>query len=142
MPMTRQDIVLLLTARQEAWRRRDPKALAAIHSENCTVDSPIFARISGRAPIESSYVSLFASFPDWDHQSGTPVIDGDRFAQYYRATATHAGEFMGLPGSGRRFEIHGVMLCRVADGFVVEERRLYDFTGLLVQLGVLRVRPA
>ena len=138
--MTRRDMIVLMAARQEGWRRRDPKALAAVHSETCTVDSPIFARMTGRAQIEASYQALFTSFPDWDHQPGTPIIDGDRLAQYYHATATHVGDFMGLAGSGRRFEIHGVMLCRVADGLVVEEQRLYDFTGLLLQLGVLKVR--
>jgi len=29
----------------------------------------------------------------------------------------------------------------VADGFVVEERRIYDFTGVLVQVGVLKAKP-
>ena len=139
--MTRDDIVVLMAARQEAWRRRNPKALAAIHSDTCTVDSPIFARRTGRAQIEASYEALFTSFPDWDHQSGKPIIDDDRLAQYLPRDRDARGEFMGLAGSGRRFEIHGVMLCRVADGLVVEERRLYDFTGLLLQLGVLKVRP-
>jgi hypothetical protein len=30
----------------------------------------------------------------------------------------------------------------VADGLIASERRIYDFTGLLVQLGVLRAKPA
>jgi hypothetical protein len=28
------------------------------------------------------------------------------------------------------------------DGLIEHERRIYDFTGLLVQLGVLRAKPA
>jgi hypothetical protein len=28
------------------------------------------------------------------------------------------------------------------DGLIARERRYYDFTGLLIQLGVLRSRPA
>jgi len=35
-----------------------------------------------------------------------------------------------------------VFVCRVADGFVTHERRIYDFTGMLVQLGVLKAKPA
>ena len=30
----------------------------------------------------------------------------------------------------------------VTDGAIVRERRIYDFTGLLIQLGVLKSRPA
>ena len=29
----------------------------------------------------------------------------------------------------------------VADGQIVQERRVYDFTGMLVQIGVLKARP-
>jgi hypothetical protein len=28
------------------------------------------------------------------------------------------------------------------DGLIEHERRIYDFTGLLVQIGVLRAKPA
>jgi hypothetical protein len=27
------------------------------------------------------------------------------------------------------------------DGLIIEERRIYDFTGLLVQVGVLKAKP-
>ena len=49
---------------------------------------------------------------------------------------------MGLPGSNRRFKIQGVRLFTMADGLVQHERRMYDFTGLLIQVGVLRGKPA
>jgi hypothetical protein len=29
-----------------------------------------------------------------------------------------------------------------ADGLIAHERRIYDFTGLLLQIGVLRAKPA
>jgi hypothetical protein len=35
-----------------------------------------------------------------------------------------------------------VTVCRVADGLIVHERRIYDFTGMLVQIGVLKAKPA
>jgi hypothetical protein len=30
----------------------------------------------------------------------------------------------------------------MADGLIVHERRYYDFTGLLIQIGILRGKPA
>jgi hypothetical protein len=35
-----------------------------------------------------------------------------------------------------------VSLFQLGPTLIVGERRVYDFTGLLTQLGVLRVRPA
>jgi hypothetical protein len=49
---------------------------------------------------------------------------------------------MGLEGSGRKFEIQGVRFFKLKDGLIAYERRYYDFTGFLIQLGVLRGKPA
>jgi predicted ester cyclase len=140
--MTREDMLAFCDKRVEAWKRRDPMALAADHAERGTVVSPIFSKIVGRDAIERSYESLFRSFPDWVMDNEPPLIDGDRVAVPFTAKATHAGRFMGLDGTGRRCEIHGILLMQIADGVIVDERRIYDFTGLLIQLGVLRSKPA
>ena len=42
----------------------------------------------------------------------------------------------------RRFTVEGVLLFEVGGGLIQTERRIYDFTGLLIQLGVLKSRPA
>jgi steroid delta-isomerase-like uncharacterized protein len=128
--------------RVEAWRRRDPAALASDHADRGTVVSPMFSRTVGRDAIERSYEALFQSFPDWTMDNEPPLIDGDRVAVPFAAKATHAGRFMGLDGTGRRCEVQGVLLMQVRDGLIVHERRVYDFTGLLVQLGVLKSKPA
>ena len=140
--MTRDEVRLLFEERRDQWNRRDPAALAASHAESGVVTSPMFTRVVGRDAIERSYRALFDAFPDWSLTQEEPLVDGDRVAVPFEATATHLGEFMCLPGSGRRFDIQGVMLYRVADGLIVEERRAYDFTGLLIKLGVLRAKPA
>jgi predicted ester cyclase len=139
--MTRDAMLAFCDRRVEAWKRRDPAALAADHAERGTVLSPIFSNIAGRNAIEKSYESLFQSFPDWAMDNESPLIDGDRIAVPFTARATHQGRFMGLDGTGRRCEIHGVLLMEIVDGLVAHERRVYDFTGLLIQLGVLRGKP-
>jgi predicted ester cyclase len=140
--MTRQDIVSLFQKRQALWRTRDPDGLAAGHAEDGTVVSPMFGSLRGREAIGDAYRSLFTSFPDWDLTGDDLLVDGDRVAQVFSATATHVGEFLGLPGTNRRFQIQGVRLFDMAGDLVQHERRLYDFTGLLIQVGVLRGKPA
>jgi steroid delta-isomerase-like uncharacterized protein len=139
--MTREDMLAFCHRRAEAWRRRDPVALASHHADHGTVVSPIFSKVTGRATIQRSYESLFQAFPDWSMDNEPPLIDGDRVAVPFIARATHAGRFMGLDGTGRRCEIHGVLLMQMTDGLIAHERRVYDFTGLLIQLGVLKSKP-
>jgi steroid delta-isomerase-like uncharacterized protein len=139
--MTRDEVVRFLQERQQHWAARDGEKLAAQHALNCTVDSPMFGKVSGREAVAASYLRLFTAFPDWTTNFDEAIIDGDRVAQPFSATATHMGEFMGLPGTKRRSVIHGVLLMRVADGFIQDERRIYDFSMMLMQVGVLRAKP-
>ena len=140
--MSHDEIRAFFNAQQEHWRTRDPEKLANGHTENGVLVSPIFRTVTGRPAILSSYRLLFEIFPDWDYRSEQLLIDGALVAQPFTAAATHVGEFMGLAGSGRRFEIQGVRLFEMKDGLIAHERRYYDFTGMLIQLGVLRSKPA
>jgi predicted ester cyclase len=59
-----------------------------------------------------------------------------------QVTGTHAGTIMGLPPSGRSFRFDVALVFVLEDGCISRERRIYDFTGFLVQIGVLKAKPA
>ena len=132
----------LLARHEEAYRLRDARALAANYAQDASVSSPMFPHANGRAAIEHSYNSLFRVFPDWAMAFDYPCIDGERAMVVCRIRGTQQGEFMGLPGSGKRLEFDCVLSFEFKDGLILRERRIYDFTGLLIQLGVLRGKPA
>ncbi|MEO8078718.1 MAG: ester cyclase [Acidobacteriota bacterium] len=140
--MSHDDAVKFFAAQQEEWTARDAGALALRHAETGTIVSPIFRTVEGRQEILESYQALFATFPDWDFRATRLIVDGDRVAQEFTVHATHTREFMGLAGSGRTFDIEGVLIFEIEDGLIRFERRYYDFTGLLIQLGILRGKPA
>lgn len=140
--MTRTEIQEFFRARKQNWAAHDPVTLAACHHEHGTLDSPMFGRREGREAIRQSYEKLFAIFPDWDYQAEDLLIDGDRVAEPFMVDATHVGTFMGFEGTNRRFRIQGIRLFTMQDGLVLHERRMYDFTGLLIQIGVLKGKPA
>jgi steroid delta-isomerase-like uncharacterized protein len=140
--MTRDETRAFFARRQDAWRRADAAELAGDHTQDSTVSSPIFATVRGRAAIRDSYEALFRMFSDWAFVNEEPLLDGNRVALPFHARATHVGDFMGLPGRNRRFEISGVLLFEMREGQIAEERRVYDFTGLLIQTGVLRGKPS
>jgi len=139
--MTRDEVVRFFHERQRHWVARDIDALANQHAPNGTVHSPMFGNLSGRAAIAESYHRLYTAFPDWSTQPDELIVDGDTVAQPFKATATHVGEFMGLPGTKHRTHIQGVLLMHMADGLIQHERRLYDFSMLLMQVGVLKGKP-
>lgn len=136
--MTHAEAVTFFAEQQDEWNRRDSEALARRHTANGTLISPIFRMVQGREEIRGSYQSLFTTFPDWRYTGQQLLVDGDRVAEEFIVHATHSGTFMGLPPSGRKFDIRGVRLFEMSGGLIAQERRYYDFTGLLMQLGVLR----
>jgi len=139
--MTRDEVVQFMQERQKHWLARDGDGLASQHALNGTTHSPMFGKLAGREAIAHSYHRLFEAFPDFSLNPDDVIIDGVRIAQPFSATATHAGDFMGLPGTKHRTHIQGVLLMRMAEGLIQDERRIYDFSMLLMQVGVLKGKP-
>jgi predicted ester cyclase len=133
--MTREQIVGVMQVVHRAWNARDAAALAAMHSEDGVVHSPMFGELRGRPAIERT-------FPDWVYEPQELIIDGDRVAQLFVSEATHSSELMGVEATFRKFKVQGVLIFELRDGKIAVERRLYDFTSLLLQVGVLKAKPA
>ena len=70
------------------------------------------------------------------------VVEPPDIAILATLTATHVNAFFGLPGTGRRIDFRLVRLLQMDGDSIKRERRIYDFTGVLVQVGVLRAKPA
>jgi|SRR5437763_10713016 len=140
--MTRDEILALLARRNAAWAALDASALAAMHAADGVVASPTGGALEGRDEIERVYRLWLSAFPDLKAEEDTVVVDGARAVQIFRMTGTHAGDFFGLAPTGRHVETIMASVLTFADGLIAEERRIYDFTGVLVQVGVLRAKPS
>jgi steroid delta-isomerase-like uncharacterized protein len=140
--MQRDETMALLKRHHQAFHQREPRALAEHYTDDAVIESPMFPDVRGRSAIERSFMSLFDIFPDWAMTFEEPVVDGDRVAQYCKVRATQVGAFMGMAGTGRRSEFTCVLAFDLRDGLIARERRIYDFTGLLIQLGILKGKPA
>lgn len=140
--MTRDEIASLLERRASALNSRDISTLMTVHASDGVVDSPLGGHAKGREAVRKVYDAWFASFPDAQFETEPPIIDGERVAQVAIVTGTDMGGFMGLPPTGKKFTMPMVLLFIVNNGAIQHERRIYDFTGLMIQLGVLKAKPA
>jgi steroid delta-isomerase-like uncharacterized protein len=142
--MTRQDVEEMFARRQQALAHRDPATLALLHSADGVLESPTAGgTVHGRHAIEEVYRAWFTAFPDASFAADESLlIDGDRVAQRLTLSGTDTGGFLGLPATGKAFHVPLVVLCTLADRQIVHERRIYDFTGMLIQIGVLKAKPA
>jgi steroid delta-isomerase-like uncharacterized protein len=141
--MNREDLTALFNRRADAWERRDPDALVSTYAEHAVVDSPMQGRLHGRARIRELYVGWMTAFPDLVYTRRALVIDGNHVAESFTIRGTHSAPFHGVPPTARRIDVNGAMFYTVGeDGLIVQDHRVYDVTRMMVQLGILRAKPA
>jgi steroid delta-isomerase-like uncharacterized protein len=143
--MTSDEIRSFLDRFVRAWEKQDVAALGACYADDCTVVSPIFHTLRGRAQVERSYRELFRAFASPSIRVDDTVISTEeppRAVIVWTVQSIHAGEIFGVPGSGRRIERTSAYIMTFRGGLIASERRVYDFTNMLMQLGVLKARPA
>lgn len=81
---------------------------------------------------------LLSAFPDMQMDVEDLVAEGDKAVARVRATATHQGDFMGVPATGKPVEVQLIDIMRFdSDGLVCEHWGVVDMLSLLQQLGVV-----
>lgn len=138
--MTRDEIVAMFARRQEAFDDLDAAALAADYADDVVIESPM-SGTHGKADAERNLRAFFDAFMDLKAVWEPPVIDGQHVAVIGMCEGTNMGGFMGVPPSSRGFKLRTVMIFDLQGGKIVRERRIYDFTGMLIQVGILKAKP-
>ncbi len=141
--MTRDEILALLARRMDAWRRLDVDALVADYAPDAVVESPLAGGTTrGLDEIRQVFRTYFVAFPDLTAKQEDVLVDDPRAAVMATFSGTDRGGFMGMPATGRHVEIPVVFLYEFTDGKIARDRRVYDFTGVLIQVGTLKAKPA
>jgi steroid delta-isomerase-like uncharacterized protein len=140
--MTRQQIQDFIKHHWEAYEDLDASALAADYAENAVIESPTAGVHTGPEAAERAFRVIFNAFLDLTMTVDNLIVDGNNAVAVMLLEGTHIGEFLGIPPTGKRFAMPAVFFYQLENGKIVRERRIYDFTGLLVQIGALKAKPA
>ncbi len=62
------------------------------------------------------------------------IAEGDRVVVRLTAHAVQSGEFMGMPASGKAYDIGEIHILRIRDGKVSEHWHQADLLGMMAQL--------
>ena len=77
------------------------------------------------------------AFPDLVFATEEQVAQGDKVASRFEWTGTHQGEFLGVPATGRKVRVWGIVIDRLVDGRIKDTRIIMDIFGLMMQLGAI-----
>ncbi len=76
-----------------------------------------------------------AAFTERDYKTERFVVQGEWASCFGHIEATHSGEFMGIPASGKRVTIPYMDFWQVKDGRIADNWVSVDFPSVLAQLG-------
>ncbi|MTH70144.1 DUF4440 domain-containing protein [Agromyces bracchium] len=116
----------------EAWSRQDLETAASLVTEDF-VDNSSSSR--GRDGVREEGAFWFTAFPDAEVSIEELLADGDKVTVRVHATATHLGDFLGIPATGRRVDMDEIDIFRVEGGLLAESWAVPDIFGLMNQLG-------
>ena len=96
------------------------------------------AELRGGPRAMAMFLDLYLrAFPDLKITFEDVIADRDRVVTRWRLEGTQKGPLMGIAPSGRRVNIEGIRIDRIADGRIVESWMQWDTLGLLEQIGAL-----
>lgn len=79
---------------------------------------------------------LREAFPDFRARVEEMLEDGDKVITRARFSGTHQGEFMGIPPTGKSFDIAVIDIVEFRDGKGIAHWGLMDTAAMMEQLGV------
>lgn len=77
------------------------------------------------------------AFPDGKGSVEDVIAEGDKVVSRITYRATHAGDLMDIPPTGKSITISEVIINQFADGLIVKSWRFFDQMTMMQQLGVV-----
>lgn len=113
-----------------------------IVEENFVELDPLPGQQQGREGLKDVIRMLRTGFPDIHWAVEETIASGDKVVSRFKWTGTQQGEFLGIPASGRKVVVAGVVIDRLQNGKMADSRILMDTMGMMQQLGVIPIPGA
>lgn len=121
----------------ELINQEDKSVIDQIFAADVVVHDPFMGTAHGVDAFRQLLGMFDAAFPGHRVTVEGMVGEGDFVSVLHTHTATHGGDFMGVPPTGRTGVVNGLELFRLENGRIVEFWRKDDDVSLLMQLGIL-----
>lgn len=121
----------------ELWNRENFIAVDQLLASD--YDGHSSTEIQGPDGAKKFVSRLRTAFPDVQFKVVDQVSEGDKVATRWIISGTHKGEFQGMPPSGKRIEMTGITIFRIADGKLIEGWTNEDVLGMLQQIRALPI---
>lgn len=120
-----------------ALNEGDLERMVALVADDLVIHTPVPGIGPGREGFRGFMSIFFSAFPEQSVELHDVIAEGDRVAVHHTHHATHGGDFMGLPPTGRQVSVAGIEIFRIQEGGIAEMWHHDDMLSLMQQLGVV-----
>ena len=123
----------------EGWNGGDVDAAAArYYADDYRMHDPAVPDLPPGLECFKAYIHSFRdALSDVDVVLDAVLAEGDKVNWHFTLTATHTATLLGIPATGNRVSVTGMLISRIAGGKVAEEWINRDDLGLFQQIGAI-----
>lgn len=104
---------------------------------DAVIHTPLPIEATGAQLLKDVFTRLLRAYPDLHIAVEDVIEEGDKIVSRNRVTATHQGEYMGVPPTGRSVTYNEIFIVRFARGRIAETWGIVDVFSQMKQLGVI-----
>jgi steroid delta-isomerase-like uncharacterized protein len=120
----------------ELFDQGDMPGMEALVGPNCVAHQLGMPPLD-RESFKQMGLAFIAAFGNSHTVIEDQIAEGDKVLSRGTWSATHRGEFNGIPATGKRFTINFMMVDHIVDGQMMEHWSYPDLFGMMQQLGVI-----
>jgi len=118
----------------EGWNNREWDVVRSIHVDDF-VDHTAPPGVGGLANLKGMFDLFSTAFPDYKIALDDILFDDKKAVWRWTLSGTHDGDFMGVPATGNKVNLHAMTVARINKGLCHEAWAVADMMGLMRQIG-------
>lgn len=120
---------------EEVWNQKNASAIDRMFdSEGKSHGVPTGAVLTGIEQFKEFHRTYVGAFPDMQFELNDVVAEGNLVAVRWTNTATHLGNELGIPATGKRVTLEGSSFLLIRNGKIFEGWNQMELLGLMQSL--------
>ena len=134
--MTDEEATVLLNRLLETVMNADTTLAEEIVHPDCVLRYPVLPEpIKGIDGYKNFIKNTADTFSEFDATIEEVNVKGDKIWCRYSMTGINTGSMGDIPATGKKFQVTGMAITRIADGKIIEDETYWNVLGFYHQLG-------
>ncbi len=122
---------------EQVWNKRRVDLVEEFYTEDTILHAASFPSRSGLEAVREDLAMLLNAYPDIQVTIEDEIAEGDEVVVRWTMRATHQGELLGIPPTGKQVTNAGISIYRLVNGKIAEEWFWPDNLSSFQQMGVI-----